>query len=176
MFALMNPSRVATPSFTTGTSRWVTVATTTVGGGGPACSLREQAVRHVARMMSGVTHAVFIFMRSLSRRTRSLRKDDVSCLSMLAGHAFLAAAKSMFICLFMALSRCASVTPKPEPFDEEYRCHGQPWDQDDCDSSVASGLGVLLNLGVATKELSSPAKQVCAGEQIDDEDHSSGNS
>src|SRR6476646_7187757 len=94
MFALMNPSRVATPSFTTGTSRWVTVATTTVGGGGPACSLREQAARHVARMMSGVAHAVLIFMRALSGRTRPPGKDDVSSLSMLAGHAFLAAVET----------------------------------------------------------------------------------
>src|ERR1700731_1668282 len=113
MFALMNPSRVATPSFTTGTSRWVTVATTTVGGGGPACSLREQAVRQVARIISGVAHAVFVFMRSLSRRTGSLVKDDVSCLSMLAGHALLAAAKSVFICLFIGFFRVRQLLQSP---------------------------------------------------------------
>src|SRR6185437_7391141 len=113
MFALTNPSRVATPSFTTGTSRWITVATTTVGGGGPACSLREQAVRHVARMMSGIAHAVFIFMRSLSRRPGSLVKDDVSCLSMLAGHAFLAAVKSVFVCLFMGFSKGGQLLQSP---------------------------------------------------------------
>src|SRR6202043_797326 len=82
-----NPSRVATPSFTTGTSRGVTVAATTVGGGGPACSaLREQAVRHVARMMSGVAHVVFVFMPQVSRRARCFVKDHVSCLGMPGRH------------------------------------------------------------------------------------------
>src|SRR6478672_2181190 len=87
MFALMYPSRVATPSFTTGTSRGITVATMTVGGGGPACSaLREQAVRHIARIMSGVAHAVFVFMSKVSRRAGGLVKDHVSCLGMPARH------------------------------------------------------------------------------------------
>src|SRR6476620_9330529 len=95
MFALMNPSRVATPSFTTGTSRGVTVAAMTVGGGGPACSaLREQAARHVARIMSGVAHAVFVFMSKVSRRAGGFVKDHVSCLGMPGRHRFKACGAS----------------------------------------------------------------------------------
>src|ERR1700687_2784737 len=51
MFALINPSRVATPSLTTGTSRGATVVTKTSGAGGRACGdLREQAVMLIAKM------------------------------------------------------------------------------------------------------------------------------
>lgn len=69
-----------------------------------------------------------------------------------------------------------SVIPKPEPFDEKHGCYEQPRDQDDCDSSVADRLAVLLNLPVATKELPAAPKQVCAAQQIDGDEQRSGNS
>src|SRR4029077_10781461 len=49
IFAVMKPSSVATASCTTGTSRGVTVVTSTSGGGGVTCSaLREQPLEIVS--------------------------------------------------------------------------------------------------------------------------------
>src|SRR4029453_4495584 len=57
----MKPSSVATASFTTGTSRGVTVVTSTSGGGGATCaSLREQPLPSQASTKAPIIGIVFI--------------------------------------------------------------------------------------------------------------------
>src|SRR4029453_4246460 len=72
----MKPSSVATASFTTGTSRGVTVVTSTSGGGGATCSaLREQPLvipsSRAAAMRSVLVRTFILFNPSSLRAYRT---------------------------------------------------------------------------------------------------------
>src|SRR5919108_6617571 len=75
MFALMNPSNVATRSNTRGTSCGVTVVTSTSGGGGPVCAgLREQAVEndtHISSAARAISRFINFIMSDCELKCRA---------------------------------------------------------------------------------------------------------